>query len=50
MNAAYLSYQARYVVNQFYSTVVMNLHLPVAIHSSRMTNSLHGVDLDSYKS
>jgi hypothetical protein len=37
MDIADISYQAMFDVNQYYSTLVMHLHLSVAIHSSRMT-------------
>jgi hypothetical protein len=37
MDIVYISYQAIFVVNQYYSTVVMNLHLSAAIYSSRMS-------------
>jgi hypothetical protein len=37
MDIVYISCQAIFVVNQYYSTVVMNLHLSAAIYSSRMT-------------
>jgi hypothetical protein len=37
MDIVYISYQAIFVVNQYYSTVVMNLHLSAAIYFSRMT-------------
>jgi hypothetical protein len=37
INTSYISYQAIFVVNQSYLTVVINLHLPVTINSGRMT-------------
>jgi hypothetical protein len=48
MDVVYISYQAMFVVNQYYLTVMINLHFLVAIYSNHMTG-IRSFETDSFQ-